>query len=204
MGELADQIKESRQAMMAQTSAEVLALLQDSTKDLVDSGIAERSLAAGQKAPDFTLPDIDGGSVTLSEQLARGSVVLSFYRGGLQYALAAIEATGASLLAIAPELPEKGAATSERAALSFPLLTDLGNSAAAQFGLVFTLAEDLRPVYESFGLDIPATNGDDSFELPMPATYIINRDGLIAHAFVNADYTQRLEPAEIISILKQL
>ncbi len=67
---------------------------------------------------------------------------------------------------------------------------------------MFSLAEELRPIYASFGIDLPAYNGDDTFELPMPATYVIGTDGTIIHAFVDADYTSRLEPAEIVEILK--
>ncbi len=213
--DLAKQIAAMQQVMAAQIPPEVMGLIQDATKKLVDSGISQQAALAGRRAPDFTLPDIDGASVSLSGQLLKGPVVLSFYRGGwcpycnlelraLQGSLSQIEATGASLLAIAPELPEKGASTRESAALSFPLLSDFGNSVAARYGLVFTLAEALRPAYAGFGFDIPAVNGDDSFTLPMPATYIINRDGLIKHAFVSADYTQRMEPAEIIDILETL
>ena len=67
--------------------------------------------------------------------------------------------------------------------------------------LVFELPEVLRPIYQDLGIDIPAYNGDDSFMLPVPATYIVRQDGIVAHAFVNADYTQRMEPAEIVSRL---
>lgn len=73
-----------------------------------------------------------------------------------------------------------------------------------KYCLVFTLPEDLRPIYEGFGIDLPAHNGDDTFELPIPATYVVATDGTVVHAFVNADYTKRLEPAEIISALKNL
>lgn len=120
----------------------------------------------------------------------------------MQLALPEIEALGGHLVAVAPELPDKSLSTAAKNALAFEVLSDLGNKVARNFGLVFSLAEELRPIYASFGIDIPAYNGDDTFELPMPATYVIGTDGTIVHAFVNADYTRRLEPAEIVEILK--
>ena len=120
----------------------------------------------------------------------------------MQLALPEIEALGAQLVTVSPELPDKSLSTAEKNALAFEVLSDVGNKVARDFGLVFSLAEELRPIYASFGIDIPAYNGDDTFELPMPATYVIDTDGTILHAFVDADYTSRLEPAEIVEILK--
>ena len=120
----------------------------------------------------------------------------------MQLALPEIEALGAQLVTVSPELPDKSLSTAERNALAFEVLSDVGNKVARGFGLVFSLAEELRPIYASFGIDIPAYNGDDTFELPMPATYVIGTDGTILHAFVDTDYTRRLEPAEIVEILK--
>ncbi len=120
----------------------------------------------------------------------------------MQLALFEIEALGAQLVTVSPELPDKSLSTAERNAVAFEVLSDAGNKVARDFGLVFSLAEKLRPIYASFGIDIPAYNGDDTFELPMPATYVIDADGTILHAFVDADYTKRLEPAEIVEILK--
>lgn len=120
----------------------------------------------------------------------------------MQLALPEIEALGAQLVTVSPELPDKSLSTAEKNDLAFEVLSDLGNKVARDFGLVFSLAEELRPIYASFGIDIPAYNGDDTFELPLPATYVIDTDGTIAHAFVDTDYTRRLEPAEIVEILK--
>jgi len=82
-------------------------------------------------------------------------------------------------------------------------LSDAGNQVAKDFGLVFVLPEELRPIYQDFGIDLPAHNGDNTFELPIPATYVIAQNGTIIHAFVDPDYTKRLDPAEIIAALKQ-
>jgi len=88
--------------------------------------------------------------------------------------------------------------------LPFPVLSDPGNATARRYGLVFTLPSYMRPVYEQFGIDLPATNGEDSFELPVPATYILDREGTIRWAHVDLDYTQRAEPADILAALKAL
>jgi len=120
----------------------------------------------------------------------------------LQLALPEITALGAQLVTVSPEMPDKSLSTAEKNELAFEVLSDAGNKVAHSFGLVFSLAEELRPIYSSFGIDIPAYNGDDTFELPMPATYVIDADNTIIHAFVDTDYTNRLEPAEIVEILK--
>jgi len=115
-----------------------------------------------------------------------------------------VEAAGASLIAVAPELPEFAGQIRDKGNLIFPLLNDRGNKTAGKYGLVFTLPESLRAVYEAFGIDLAATQGNDDFELPIPATYIIAADGVVAHAFVDEDYTKRMEPSEIVEVLKSL
>jgi peroxiredoxin len=113
-----------------------------------------------------------------------------------------LKTLGANLVAISPELPERALSTAEQHSLGFEVLSDVGNTVARKFGLVFTLAQRLRPIYQGFGIDIPASNGDDSFELPIPATFAIREDGTIILAFVDADYTKRMEPADVIAALK--
>jgi peroxiredoxin len=122
----------------------------------------------------------------------------------LQLELPKIESLGAQLVAISPNLPDKSLSTMEKNHIAFEVLSDVGNRVARDFGLVFTLSEELRPIYASFGIDIPAFNGDDTFELPMPATYVIDTHGIITYAFVDPDYTKRLEPGEIVNVLKTM
>ena len=86
----------------------------------------------------------------------------------------------------------------------FPILSDPGNAVARRFGLVFALPERLRPVYARFGIDLPAANGDSSFELPVPATYVIDRDGTVRWAHVDVDYRTRAEPADLLAALDAL
>ena len=87
--------------------------------------------------------------------------------------------------------------------LKFEVLSDVGNSVARGFNLVFEVAEELRPIYDKFGIDIPGHNGDDTFEIPIPATYVIDTDGTVLHAFVDADYTKRMEPDDVVDVLKR-
>lgn len=115
-----------------------------------------------------------------------------------------IESLGAQLVAVTPETPDKSLSTREKNDLAFDVLFDQGNKVAEAYGLVFSLSEELRPIYEKFGIDVPGYNGDDSFTLPVPATYIIDRDGTVAFHFADADYTKRLEPGDVVTALKKL
>jgi peroxiredoxin len=114
-----------------------------------------------------------------------------------------MQAFGASLIAISPQLPDKSLSTTEKNELKFAVLSDVGNKVARQFGLVFSLAEVLRPIYKQIGADLPAYNGEESWELPIPGTFVIAQDGTIQLAFLDADYTHRLEPAAILECLRE-
>ncbi|MEB3359165.1 MAG: peroxiredoxin-like family protein [Synechococcales bacterium] len=211
---LSQQIAAVRAEFSKQVPAETRQVMQQATADLAKSALVEQALNVGDRLPDFTLPNATGEAIAIRNLLAQGSVVVSFYRGGwcpycnlelraLQQALPEIQALGASLVAISPETPDSSLTTAEKNELDFQVLSDVGNRVARQFGLVFTLPEELRPIYEGFGIDIPAHNGDATFELPLAATYVVAADGTIVHAFVDADYTRRLEPAEIVAALKR-
>ena len=182
---------------------------------LAAGGLTERAKTVGDAAPEFALPDHEGNTVTLAGLLAAGPVVLSFYRGGwcpfcslelraLQEALGEIRAAGGQLVAVSPELPEKAAVTAMRHEIEFPVLSDAGNAVAKQFGLVYALDPNLRPLYRQIGADLPAYNGEETWEIPVPATYVIETGGVIRFAYVNTDYKQRAEPADVVAALKAL
>jgi peroxiredoxin len=122
----------------------------------------------------------------------------------LQLELSKIKSFGANLIAISPQLPDQSLSLQEKENLDFHVLSDLGNKVARQFGLVYSLPEELRPVYQQFGIDLPAANGDASFELPVPASYVVDTDGMIILDFVEMDYTKRLEPDIILDALKSI
>jgi len=212
---LRQQIDDMKEGMMAQIPEPVLAMMSDATVSLAQSGMVEQALKAGDVMPDFDLPALDGGHIRLSELLKDNPVVISFYRGGwcpycnlemqaLQRALPDIEQAGGKLIAIAPELPEHAGEMRDKGNLSFPLLHDRDNALTRTLGLVFTLPDILRPVYEGFGIDLQESQGNSSFELPVPATYIVRPDGVVAFAFIDVDYTRRMEPGRIVEILKTL
>ena len=122
----------------------------------------------------------------------------------MQRTLPEIEALGAQLVTVSPQLPDNSLSTAEKLDLTFKVLSDVGNKVAREFGLVFTLPEEMRSIYQDFGIDLPGANGDESFELPMPATYVIDKSGIVRLAFVDIDYTRRLDPDDIIASLRQI
>jgi len=210
---LTEEIGKFQESMKGQIPDDVMATMMESTKRLIESGIAEKALKVGDKAPDFTLPNATGEDISLATLLSEGAVVINFYRGAwcpycnlelaaFQKALPEIESLGAKLIAISPNLPDKSLTTIEKHDLKFEVLTDKGNSVADKFGLVFTLDEEIPPIYKSLGVDIPEHNGDESWRLPIPATFVIDTDGTIIASFVNADYTTRMEPSAVIEALK--
>ena len=204
-----------RADFMAKVPAEVREAMERADMELAASGILERGLKAGDRAPDFRLPNVHGSIVRLNDLLATGAAVLSFYRGGwcpycnlalraLQKALPEITSLGAQLVAISPQTPDESLSTAEKNELAFFVLSDVGSETAKAFGIAFDLAEELRPIYARFGHALPAKNGDESWVLPIPATYVVDTDGTIALAFRDVDYRNRLEPAEIIGALRAL
>lgn len=176
---------------------------------------AEIARTVGDEAPNFTLPNATGGEVELANALAEGPVVLTFYRGtwcpycntelrDLQAVLPDIEAAGASLIAISPQQPDSSLSMQEKHSLTFPVLSDSGNAVSRAYGLVFSVGEDVKERYEAIGIDLAVVNGDEAWELPIPATYVIDTEGVVRFAFVEADYTQRATPQEILAALQSL
>ncbi|MEM6331064.1 MAG: peroxiredoxin-like family protein [Planctomycetota bacterium] len=178
------------------------------------TGILEKALNVGDKAVDATLLDAEGGKVKLSSLWAEGPLVISFYRGGwcpycnlqlraMERSLAELEGAGARLVAVTPELPEKAKKTAEGNKLSLTVLTDKGNTLAGKMGVAFRLPDAILPIYKQ-RIDLNAYNGDDSYTLPLAATYVIDTAGVIRYAFLDADYKKRAEPADVVAAVKRL
>ena len=122
----------------------------------------------------------------------------------MQLALTTIHELGASLIAITPELPDNALSLVEKEQLEFEVLSDTGNQVAREFGIVYALPEEMRTIYHRFGIDIPKSNGDGTYELPLPATYVLDREGFIKWYFADADHTKRAEPEDVISVLRNV
>ncbi len=193
-----------------------LKIMDAATAALVAAGAAQSALAIGDTAPDFILPDVDGHSVRLYSALEHGPVVLVFYRGGwcpycnlhlrgFQRLLADFTAAGAQLMAISPQLPDNSLTTREKDELAFPVLSDVGLHTARALGIAFELPQPLLKLYADAGHTLAKSNGGTgATELPMPATFVILPDRTIAFAHVEADYTRRAEPLEVLKLVQSL
>ena len=168
----------------------------------------------GDRAPDFELPNASGKRVKLSALLEHGPVVVTWYRGawcpycnialrGFQKVLPEIKAEGASLVAVSPQTPDNSLTTVEKDGLGFEVLSDRGNKVAHTFGVAYkvpaVVVEQLKG-----RLDLSKYNGDSSNELPLGATYVIDRQGVIRYAFVDGDYRKRAEPSAVVAALRGL
>jgi peroxiredoxin len=189
------------------------ALYEAKIKELRASFALDAAAGVGAVAPDFRLPDIKGNPVSLTDLLRSGPVVVTFYRGGwcpycniqlraYQATLPQISALGARLVAISPQLPDQSFSTAQTDELTFDVLSDVGNVAARRFGLVYALPEELRAALRSNDKALPGINGDESWELPVAATYVIARDGHITLAYIEVDYRKRLRPEAILDALR--
>jgi len=196
-------------------ASERLSVMTKATQDLILRGATERAMKVGDQVPDFTLPDATGHDRALSDILKTGPAIVTFYRGGwcpycnlelraYQQLLPEIETLGASIIAISPQAPDSSLSTTEKNALAFPVLSDVGGSVADSFGLIFELPEDLQAVYAAIGNDLPRINGDGAWRLPIPGTYVVDRDRTIVFASLDADYRKRPDPAQVLDALRHL
>jgi peroxiredoxin len=203
------------QARRQQIPDDVRQVMLRAGEELAASGQDTRALSAGDRAPRFALPSATGRTVALDDLLADGPVVLTFYRGawcpycnialrGLQQRHADITARGARLVAVSPQVPDESLTLVEKHGLAFDVLSDVGSGTAGQYGLAFDLPDDLAAVYDRLGFELERVNGGHPRTLPLPATYVIDRGGVIRWAFVATDYTTRAEPADIIAALDAL
>lgn len=207
------QLDSRKDAFGAKAPADVKKTYAEGIQAVVDSGVVQHAKQVGDTAPDFSLTNAAGETVQLSDVLKEGPVVLTWYRGGwcpycnlalraMQKELPNFQAQGATLMALTPELPDESMSTTEKDELEFEVLSDLNNTVARDYGIVYTLTDGVASIYEEkFGLS--AHNGSDSDELPLAATYVISQDGTISYAFLDADYRNRAEPSDITAALQK-
>lgn len=203
-----------RQVGASKFTEEKKKIYADGIASVSDSGILDTALNVGDKALDFSLKNQLNQTVSLYDQLKDGPVVLTWYRGGwcpycnitlhyLQDKLPEIKTAGATLLALTPELPDNSLSTSEKNNLEFSVLSDVGNVIGKNYGVVFELTPEVATIYNN-GFGLNEKNGDASNQLPLAATYVIDTNGIIQYAFLDADYTKRAEVSEIVTALKKL
>ncbi len=212
---LSQQLEEFRAGWMQRVPADRRAIMERHIAHLTETGIGQRAKQVGDRAPKIVLPDAHGKTFDVASLLAKGPVVATFYRGGwcpfcnlelkaYQAMLPRITAAGASLVAISPEKPDDTVSTAEKNALTFPVLSDVGQSVGKDFGIVYAFTDELRTAYDGFNLDIPGKNGTpDDWSLPLSATYVIGADGVILFADIGVDYRRRTDPLEVLEILER-
>jgi len=194
--------------------AETQAIHAQAVAGLKAQHLAASILPVGAKAPSFELPDHDGKLVRSSDLLSKGKLALCFIRGrwcpfcvgqmeAMNLFLPQIEHAGATLVAISPQTVKQSFFMHDQHKLRFPLVSDAGNKVARQFGLTHRVPPMQEAVYRRAFVNLPFANGDESWELPIPSTYIVDRDSTILYASANEDYTERPEPAEIVRELQR-
>jgi peroxiredoxin len=213
MSRLVEEIEKYKEAFKDKVPADIREIMLKATKNLEDASISAKALKKGSVAKNFTLPNALGESVSLDALLEDNEyLVVNFYRGvwcpycnlelqALQSMAENFAKVGTKIVAISPQTPDASLTTKEKNELTFEVLSDEKNVISKEYGLVFSLAEELRPIYTKFGIDIPTLNEDDSYELPMPATYLINKNKEVLYSFIDEDYTKRCEPQIILDII---
>jgi peroxiredoxin len=174
-----------------------------------------QAIQVGQTFPSFTLSNAVGQQVTLTDLLSAGPLLITFYRGewcpfcnlalaSLQKHLPQFQSKGVTLVAISPELPNQSLSTTEKHALKFPVLSDVQNKLAKELGILYAQPDSMRPAFESLGHDFVARNGDDSLEVPLPASFLVGRDGRLVKSYVDPDWTKRLETSVALEWVNEL
>ncbi len=210
---LQSELDSFRAGWEARVGEQIARLIAGDIDHLRATGILDRAAKAGDAFPKTTnLRDAHGRPFDLGALIAAKPVILTFYRGGwcpycnlelraYQALLREIHAAGAELVAVSPELPDHSLSTAEKNDLTFKVLSDIGSELAGSLGIRFTLSEAVRPFYEKAGHDLPGRNGDGTWSLPMPATFVIAQGGRIAAAFIEPDYRRRPDPKAALAVL---
>ena len=210
---LRDILAQRKELIAKYVPPETQAIHDRAIAELKERRLAHNILRIGEKAAEFELPDHNGKIVSSANLLAKGRLVISFIRGrwcpfcvgqmeAVNIALAQMARWGASFLAISPQTVKQSFFMHDQHKLCFPLLSDSGNKVARQVGLTYRVNDEQQAVYRRAFVNLPFANGDETWELPIPATYILDRDRTVLYASANEDYTERPEPDELVDILE--
>lgn len=209
---LSQKLQSYREESLSKKTEEDKTTMLETAENLKRLEIEKNALKEGDKIPEFQLKNATGDTIKIYDVLSKGPIIINFYRGAwcpycnleiaaYQEVLPEITKRGAQLIAISPEVPDITMTLKEKHALEFEILSDTDNAVAKQFGLVFQLEDKLVTLYKKMGIDLVKSQENESSELPIPATYVVNTDGVIKLAYLNSDYTKRLEPMDAIAAL---
>jgi peroxiredoxin len=213
---LDDELRSVRAASLGRLDPAEREGLREAIERLRMRQLAEHGPAVGDTLPDFALPDAAGRVVTSGELLDRGPLVLAFFRGGwcpycdrtlraLEAVRPRLEEAGATLAGVAPARPEELARVAAERGLRFLLLSDTGGRLAELCGLLYAMTPAQIAFYrDRWGADLPAVGAGTGWELPLAATYVADRDGVIAYAFADADWARRAEPRDLLDAVLAL
>jgi peroxiredoxin len=206
---------ERKELIAKYVPAETQAIHARAVSELKQQRLAANTLSVGARLPEFQLQDHDGKSISSTDLLAQGRLVLCFIRGrwcpfcvgqmeAMNLLLPEIEQAGATFVAISPQTVQQSFFMRDQHKLRFPLLSDAGNKVAREFGLTYRIPDEQRAIYQRAFVNLHFVNGNESWELPIPATYIIDRDGTVLYASADEEYTERPEPQDIVRVLQTL
>ena len=196
----------------SQSPAEKRKIMDRATEKLRRQHLGRSAPKVGDTFPDLTLSNSHGKKITLSQELKKGPVVISFYRGAwcpycnlqlhaYQKRLPEIRAKGAQLIAITPEKPDLTAKMQNEKKYEFTVLTDPKNHLAKKLGLAFKLPNNLKKLYLTFGINLEKSQGNASWELPVPATFVIDKSSKVLFSYIDVDYKQRADINKILDVL---
>ncbi|MEO1655658.1 MAG: peroxiredoxin-like family protein [Bacteroidota bacterium] len=211
LGTLKEALDERRASFATKADDYTKKVFEEGIQAVLNDGTLQAAKQVGDTAPNFSLQNATGKTIELQDYLAQGKVILTWYRGGwcpycnlqlrhMQNELPNFKAKGANLIALTPEVPDKSLSTTEKNELQFEVLSDVGNTVAKEYGLVFKLIPEVAKIYQK-AFDLHGFNGDESDELPLAATYVIDQEGKITYAFLDFDYRNRAEPKDILAAL---
>jgi peroxiredoxin len=211
---LKEELDQRRLMMRRFVPAASQAINDRAIEEFRQAGLAGKTLKAGDTAPLFTLPDVNGAPVSSASLLEKGPLVVVFIRGRWcpfccgtvetwQAMLSQLKQTGATMIAISPMTPKQADFMRDQHNLMFPILSDEGNQIAALFGVAYCVPKYQQELFSTVFINLPFINGEDSWTLPLPATFVIGQDGIIRYAWANEDYTLRAEPFDVIRSISE-
>src|SRR5512147_1807632 len=210
---LKEELDQRRLMMRRFVPAATQAINDRATEEFRQAGFAAKALNVGDKAPEFTLPDVNGKLVSSAALLAEGPLVITFIRGRWcpfccgtvqtwQTMLPLAKKKGAMIIDLSPMTSKQADFMRDQHKLMFPILSDECNRIASQFGVSYTVPKYQQELFLTVFINLPFINGEDSWTLPLPATFVIGEDGLIQYSWVNEDYTLRAEPSEVLQAIR--